>query len=401
MSADGQQRAADRIRDLADRGLDLVSFWQACAEILAVQVPHLGSPCWYSLDPASLLITSHVQAGLPELPAEWLEQEYLADDVHKLADVARSPAGISTLHDVTGGDPTTTLRWHENMRYGGDQELIAALRLPRGSVWGAVGLYREPGTPRFSEAELGFVRRVSVDLARGARRALLYGHATDPDDADPSMVQGLVVIDRQGRTVSMTPGTERWLEQLRLDGEDPARPPVAVRAVAARSLRRAGRSADGDDASARVRAASGGWLTLDGARLESGEGTFAAVIVAPAHPSRISSLLMATYDLTDREQQVAHHVLRGAPTSVIAHELGISVHTVQEHLKNIFAKTDVRSRRDLVASVFFAHYEPRVRDNEQRTAQTRPILGHPVTHRDPTERAASDGPPRVGWDRGA
>jgi hypothetical protein len=37
-----------------------------------------------------------------------------------------------------------------------------------------------------------------------------------------------------------------------------------------------------------------------------------------------------------------------------------------------------RSRRDLVASVFFTHHEPRVRDNEQRTAQTRPILGHPL-----------------------
>jgi DNA-binding CsgD family transcriptional regulator len=379
MNADAQQRAAERITDLADRGLDLVSFWRGCAEILAVQVPHLAGPCWYTLDPASLLITSHVQAGLPELPAEWLEQEYLDDDVHKLADVARSRAGISTLHEVTGGDPTTTRRWHENMRYGGDQELLAALRLPSGSVWGAVGLYREPGARPFTAPELGFVRRVSVDLARGARRSLLYGHATDPDeDADP-MVPGLVVLDQQGQVVSMTSGTERWLEQLRLDGEDPARPPTSVRAVAARALRPEGRTADGDPATARVRAASGGWLTLDGARLEGPEGTCAAVIVAPAHPSRIASLLVASYDLTEREEQVARHVLRGAPTTEIARDLGVSAYTVQEHLKRIFAKTGVRTRRDLVASVFLAHYEPRVRDNEQRTARTRPVLGHPLT----------------------
>jgi DNA-binding CsgD family transcriptional regulator len=382
MSADARQRATERITDLVERRLDLVSFWGGCAEVLAAQVPHLASPCWYTLDPASLLITSHVQAELPELPAEWLEQEYLEDDVHKLADVARSPTGISTLHEVTGGDPSTTRRWHENLRYGGDQELIAALRLPSGSVWGAVGLYREPGAPRFTDAELGFVRRLSADLARGARRALLYGHATDPDEpADPG-VPGLVVLDRHGQVVSMTPGTERWLEQLRLDGEDPSRPPTSVRSVAARSLSSAGRPTDGASTTARVRAAGGGWLTLDGARLEGAQGTCAAVIIAPAHPARIASLLVASYDLTEREQEVARHVLRGAPTTEIARELAISPYTVQEHLKRIFAKTGVRTRRDLVASVFFGHYEPRVRDNEQRAAQARPILGDPLVRTD-------------------
>ncbi len=37
----------------------------------------------------------------------------------------------------------------------------------------------------------------------------------------------------------------------------------------------------------------------------------------------------------------------------------------------------VRSRRDLVARVFFAHYEPRFRDNERRTLDGKPVRGHP------------------------
>ncbi|MGH3786443.1 MAG: hypothetical protein ACRDRG_07785 [Pseudonocardiaceae bacterium] len=37
----------------------------------------------------------------------------------------------------------------------------------------------------------------------------------------------------------------------------------------------------------------------------------------------------------------------------------------------------MRSRRDLVGKVFFAHYEPRVRDNERRVVADRFVRGGP------------------------
>jgi DNA-binding CsgD family transcriptional regulator len=100
-------------------------------------------------------------------------------------------------------------------------------------------------------------------------------------------------------------------------------------------------------------------------------------ILFSARSARVSTLLMSAYGLTDRERDVTRAVLQGASTAEITEELVVSAHTVQQHLKSIFDKTGVRSRRELVGRVFFSHYEPRLRDNEQRTIDGRPARGGP------------------------
>ena len=102
------------------------------------------------------------------------------------------------------------------------------------------------------------------------------------------------------------------------------------------------------------------------------------MIVEPAQPARITPLLMSAYGLTEREQELTLLVLQGDSTTDIAERLVISPFTVQQHLKSVFEKTGVRSRRDLVSKVFGRHYEPRFRDNENRAASDRPLRGGPV-----------------------
>jgi DNA-binding CsgD family transcriptional regulator len=377
MNATVAERARDKIVQLAGQGLDLPTFWQESAAVLARAVPHYSTPCWWTLDPASLLVTSHYQTEIVELPPEMLIHEYLADDVHKLTDVARSERGISTLHEVTGGDPSRSPGWQQFIHpYGGDQEVLVALRTRSGETWGVVGLYREPDRPLFTAEELRFLREIAPSLGEGARRGLLVGEATDPDRPE---APGLVILRDDWSVESLTPGVECWLANLP-DSQWERRGilPPAVLAVAGRALRTAeGVDAPGEVALARVLSRTGQWLVLHGAALVTTGARRVAIIVEPAHPARIASLLMAAYGLTDREQEVTRLVLQGYSTVEIATRLGVMPQTIQQHLKSIFDKTGVRSRRELVGNVFFAHYEPRLRDNEQRTLGGRPLRGGP------------------------
>ena len=380
MSAYQKQQAKNKIIDLAEQGLDLIAFWQGSNEVLVQTIPHYMTPCWYTLDPASLLVTSHYNAN-PEmlpLPAEWLAHEYFEDDFHKIANVARSERGFSTIHEATEGDPSRSLGWNLYVRpYGGDQELLVALRTLTGDIWGVLGLYRNADQPLFDAEECRFLLGIAPYLAEGARRGLLIGEATDPEGLE---APGLVILRENWTVESLTPGVDRWLDELP-GGEWKAhgKLPPAVLSVAGRALRTAEHAnAPGEVALARVLSRSGRWMVLHGAALVGSGGRRTAVIIEPSHPARIASLLMAAYELTEREQEVTRLVLQGNSTAEIATSLVISVHTVQQHLKSVFEKTAVRSRRELIGRVFFSHYEPRVRDNEQRAILGQPLRGGPL-----------------------
>jgi len=370
-------RAKDRIAELAGRGEDLVTFWEGVTEVLGGSLRYYEAPCFYTVDPASLLVTSHYHEGMPEIPAEWLATEYYEDDFNKMADVARSRRGIATLHEATAGDLHASARYRASMEpLGAGHEVLTALRTRAGEPWGLLALYRELGDSDFDADEQAFLRAVSADLAEGARRGLLIGEATAPEDDN---APGLLVLGQSWEVESTTPGVERWLDELPDGDRTTGALPPAVLAVAGRALRIAeGDDSPGSIAFSRVLSRSGRWIVLHGAALVSDARRRIAVIVEPAHPVRIAPLLMAAYGLTEREQELTRLVLQGASTTQIAQELVVSPHTVQQHLKSIFAKTGVRSRRDLVGKVFFAHYEPRVRDNEARVADGEPLRGGPL-----------------------
>ena len=74
-----------------------------------------------------------------------------------------------------------------------------------------------------------------------------------------------------------------------------------------------------------------------------------AVVIQAAPAKSLVDIFLLAHGLSPRERDVAMLVVSGLPTGAIALTLHLSPWTVQDHLKAIFDKVGVRSRRSLVA----------------------------------------------------
>jgi len=134
---------------LLHRGLGLAAYFDAVDHALARLVPFEAS-CWLSLDPGTLLPTSHFSHAytfdhLMQLAAN----EYLEEDENRFADIARAARPAASLSQATGGDlgrsrrHTTFLAPHG---FADGDELRVVFR--EGDVaWGAAALHRRIHVP--------------------------------------------------------------------------------------------------------------------------------------------------------------------------------------------------------------------------------------------------------------
>ncbi|HEV7830633.1 MAG TPA: helix-turn-helix transcriptional regulator, partial [Pseudonocardiaceae bacterium] len=132
--------------------------------------------------------------------------------------------------------------------------------------------------------------------------------------------------------------------------------PIQIEQVASAARAASPPESANNSARARVLTRSGRWLMLHGTRLSSGDRT--AVIIEAAPPAAVAPLIVEAYGLSDRERQIVPLVLRGASTQEIARLLSLSPLTVQDHLKAIFDKMAVHSRREIAGKIFFDHHFP-------------------------------------------
>ena len=90
---------------------------------------------------------------------------------------------------------------------------------------------------------------------------------------------------------------------------------------------------------------------IEAARLDGAAGGI-TVTVRAAGIDDVLDLVCRAHGLSRRERELVALVIEGLDTRELAERLFISPHTVQDHLKSVFAKVGVRSRRELVSGVF-------------------------------------------------
>jgi DNA-binding CsgD family transcriptional regulator len=349
------QNLTRAIVDLCRSGLPPPELWERLLPRLRRAVP-FDAAFWSTVDPATLLFTQPKQQEIPASTIPYfVNNEFVDDDVNKWTTLARDRVGVRTLVEATGGDPDASPRYRDIFRPLGLGDELRAVFRSGGMCWGFMCVHREAGAP-FSSEEVIFVQGIASHVGEGIRA----GHViASIETSSPESEPGLVVLEPHGTVLSMTAAGERWLAELGHQDLGRTGLPLEFRALAATLLRRD--AARAELPRLHVRTRGGRWAVLNASRLPTGGAEAIAIIIDEPSPGDLASILMAAYGLTKQEQTLTTLVCRGASTREIGAHLRITTNTVQDHLKSIFDKTGVRSRRELVATIFKEQYLPRAK----------------------------------------
>lgn len=360
-----KQREAERVRReiirLTQASLDFRALQGETLKQLRKVIP-IEAAFFATVDPATLLFTSAMSDDiLQQVTPQFIENEFLQEDVNKFVALARGESPVGGLVQMTHQRVEQSQRYREILApLGLGDELRAAL-ITRGVCWGVLCLHRERTSPPFDLAEAAFLRRIAPSLAEGLRSSLLLGAASAEEPAD---APGLLLLAEDHSIAAITPIAQRLLADVAEADRSPVHGlPYAVHAVAARvrAAERRGEEVPDLAPRARLRTASGQWLVLHASRTTGAHADAQiAVIVEVARPVEIAQLIVQVYALSRRESEIVRLVAQGLTTTEMAEAFHITANTVQDHLKAVFEKVGVRSRRELVSQLFAQQYQPRI-----------------------------------------
>ncbi|MFO0693702.1 MAG: helix-turn-helix transcriptional regulator [Polyangiales bacterium] len=319
------------------------------ASALVHRVVPVDSSCWATFDPATTMITSTVAYALDEdaqALERFLDLEYANPGPLAFRTLKAERRTLAVLGEDDAHDPVAAeARARDHLAPMGFRQELRWVLGVGDTAFGGVGMMRAGNRP-FTADERAFLEQIAPILASGLRGSMVRGRARPAGSpAGPA-----ILVFERGELASATADGRTLLEAIASLDRGAVGHPLVVRAVARAA-------AAGCTVSQRVFVPGYGPMTLRGAPLAPGN---AVVAIEPSRPAEIVTLVSEALALTSRERDVVDGVLRGLSTKDLAQTLHLSPYTVQDHLKSIFEKASVDSRRELVSEIFFGFAAPRI-----------------------------------------
>jgi DNA-binding CsgD family transcriptional regulator len=242
---------------------------------------------------------------------------------------------VALLSQARDGEPLRTL-----LAEHGIADVASLALRDRYGCWGFLDLWRR--TP-FTTTDTARIARAAGPFTAALRQAQAATFVARPAGSTrPGPV--VLLLSPELDVIGQTPHTHEYLQAL--IPPEAGRPPIPASAYnVAAQLLAVESGVDDHPPSTRVHLSAGLWLTLRAARL----GTDIAVTIEESTPAERLDLFARAHTLSARESELLTHLASGADTREIAARMFLSEHTVQDHLKSVFAKTNTHSRKALLA----------------------------------------------------
>ncbi|MDJ0345360.1 helix-turn-helix transcriptional regulator [Streptomyces sp. H10-C2] len=244
-------------------------------------------------------------------------------------------------------DPARSLLWRELLHAHGVRDIASMVFKDRFGCWGFLDLYRYHQD--FTRAEASYLAHLTAPVTTALRRSQAETFVVRPSDA-PRPGPLVLLLSPDLRVLGQTLETHAYLSLL--VPPEHGRPPVPASAynVAAQLLAVEAR-VDANPPRSRVHLADGLWLTLRAARIGDAaplDRRDIAVTIEETSPTERLAVFTRAFALSPREGDLLGHLAKGGDSHTVARQMFLSEHTVQDHLKSIFAKTSTHNRRTLL-----------------------------------------------------
>jgi len=249
---------------------------------------------------------------------------------------------VSRLRCATSGELGRSMLWQEMLAGLGVTDIASVVFRDRAGCWSFLDLWRIGG--EFSDAEAALLARSVEVFTEALRRCVSRTFEQSGTDRVADRAGPAVLLLSSDLSVqAQTSETDQYLRVLVPRDDDGPAIPAGAYNVAAQLLA-VEDGVDNHPPTARVHLGDGDWVTLRAARITSG----IAVSIEACSPGERLDLYCRSAGLTARESELLRRLAGGIDTATLARQMFLSTHTVQDHLKSIFAKTGTNSRRELL-----------------------------------------------------